>query len=193
MKKITVFCGSSMGDQENFKISATGLGKLLAQKNIGLVYGGARVGLMGAVALGCLEAGGWVTGVLPRFLGSKEIAHDGLSELIWVDSMHERKTRMFELCDGFIALPGGFGTLEELFEILTWAQLGLHQKPVGLLNIDGYYDQLIGLVQLMVTRGFLKQINQDMLLVSNEAEDLLRQMHHYNAPVVGKWINEEEV
>jgi uncharacterized protein (TIGR00730 family) len=193
MKKITVFCGSSMGDQANFETMATGLGTLLAKHHMGLVYGGAKVGLMGAVANGCLAAGGQVVGVLPRFLGSKEIAHDGLTELIWVDSMHERKTRMFELCDGFIALPGGFGTLEELFEILTWAQLGLHQKPIGLLNIDGYYDHLIAMIANMVHQGFLKQINQDMLLVGNTAQDLLLQMEHYTAPLVGKWINEENV
>src|SRR5690606_26647830 len=155
------------------------LGKSLAEADIGLVYGGARVGLMGAVADGALRHGGRVIGVLPGFLRTKEIAHEGLTELIIVDTMHERKTKMNQLCDGVIALPGGFGTLEEFFEMLTWGQLGLHRKPMGLLNTAGYYDELISLAQHMVDKGFLKEINQQMLLWSADIPDLLDQMRNY--------------
>jgi len=191
MKRITVFCGSSFGTDDKYKQQATLLGQTLAQQNIELVYGGAIVGLMGAVANGALNNGGKVIGVLPNFLRTKEIAHEQLTELILVDSMHERKTKMNELSDGVIALPGGFGTLEEFFEMLTWAQLGLHQKPVALLNIDGFYDSLINLVQAMVDKGFLKEVNQQMLLVSDDIDELLDKMKNYSAPVVGKWIVKE--
>jgi len=191
MNRITVFCGSSFGTDSIFEAQAKLVGQTLAKQNIGLVYGGANIGLMGAVADGALMEKGNVIGVLPHFLRSKEIAHQGLTELILVDSMHERKTKMNELCDGAIALPGGFGTLEELFEMLTWAQLGLHQKPIGILNSKGYYDALITLLQTMVDKGFLREINQDMLLVSDNIDDLLAKMRNYAAPTVGKWINKE--
>ncbi|MFN7119992.1 MAG: TIGR00730 family Rossman fold protein [Saprospiraceae bacterium] len=193
MNNITVFCGSSLGTDPVFAEQAYLLGQTLAQRQIGLVYGGAKVGLMGAVADGALSVGGKVIGVLPHFLQSKEIAHVGLTELILVESMHERKTKMNELSDGVIALPGGFGTLEEFFEMLTWAQLGLHQKPVALLNTAGYYDDLANLVHKMVHTGFLKTVNRDMLLISNEINHLLDQMDHYVAPTVGKWITKERV
>ena len=193
MKRVTVFCGSSFGTDEIFKTQAILLGNKLAEENIGLVYGGANVGLMGAVADGVLEKGGEVFGVLPNFLRSKEIAHDHLTELFLVETMHERKTKMNELCDGVIALPGGFGTLEEFFEMLTWAQLGLHKKPIAILNIDGFYDSLITFIQTTVDKGFLKQMNQDMLIVSDNIEDLLDKMKNYEAPTVGKWITKEEV
>ena len=150
MKRISVFCGSSFGNEEKYATQAFLLGNALAQENIDLVYGGAKVGLMGAVANGILSNKGQVFGVLPNFLKSKEVAHDNLTELIIVESMHERKTKMNELCDGVIALPGGFGTLEELFEMLTWSQLGLHKKPIGILNVDGFYDLLLQFVQKMV-------------------------------------------
>jgi len=193
MKRITVFCASSIGTDETFRQQATELGKTLAKRNMGLVYGGAKIGLMGAVADGALGEGGEVIGVLPHFLKGKEIAHFGLTELILVDTMHQRKTKMNELSDGVIALPGGFGTLEELFEMLTWAQLGLHRKPIGLLNVNGYYDALVSLIQTMTDRALLKDINQQMLLVSDDINDLLQQMDDYVAPVVGKWIDEETV
>lgn len=169
------------------------LGVTLAKNDITLIYGGARVGLMGAVADAALKAGGHVIGVLPIFLKTKEIAHKGLSELILVDSMHERKMKMNELCDGVIAMPGGFGTLEELFEMLTWAQLGLHSKPIGLLNMDGYYDDLLAMLQNMVDKTFLKEINQRMLLSSHTIDELLQNMQHYSAPEIDKWISEDEV
>jgi len=193
IKRITVFCGSSLGNENVYALQANQLGKTLAKQNIELVYGGAKIGLMGAVADGALSEGGKVIGVLPKFLRSKEIAHEGLTELILVDSMHERKTKMNELCDGVVALPGGFGTLEEFFEMLTWGQLGLHQKPVAVLNINGFYDSLISLVQTMVDKGLLKEVNQKMFLVSDNINDLLNKMRSYVPPVVGIWINEETV
>lgn len=193
MKSITVFCGSSFGSDEMYKEQATLLGQTLAKQNIQLIYGGANVGLMGAVANGALNAGGKAIGVLPHFLQSKEIAHQQLTELILVETMHERKTKMNELCDGVIVLPGGYGTLEEFFEMITWAQLGLHKKPIAVLNIDGFYDDLIQLVQTMVDKGFLKQINRDMLIVNDNIEELLEMMKNYEAPTVGKWISKEEV
>lgn len=193
MKRITIFCGSSFGTKEIFKDQAILLGKTLADQGIEIVYGGAKVGLMGAVADGALQAGGKVIGVLPEFLKSKEIAHLQLTELILVDSMHERKTKMNELCDGVIALPGGFGTLEELFEMLTWAQLGLHTKPIAVLNINGFYDPLLNMLQIMVDNGFLKEINQKMLIISDTIDDLLLQMKNYTAPTVTKWITSDKV
>jgi len=193
MKRITVFCGSSSGTEENYTIQAALLGKTLAEKNIELVYGGANVGLMGAVADGVLNNGGKAIGVLPNFLRSKEIAHKHLTELILVDTMHERKTKMNDLCDGVIALPGGFGTLDELFEMLTWAQLGLHKKPIALLNVDGYFDALITFTETMVSKGLLKDVNQQMLLVSDSIDELLDKMENYVPPTVGKWISKENI
>lgn len=193
MKRITVFCASSFGTEKIYEEQAIALGITLAEQNIELVYGGANVGLMGAVADGALNAGGKVIGVLPNFLRSKEIAHLGLTELILVESMHERKTKMNDLCDGVIALPGGFGTLEELFEMLTWAQLGLHKKPIAILNVNGFYDSLIALLQTMTEKGLLKEVNREMLLVSDNIDDLLDQMKNYVAPTVGKWIDKKKL
>ncbi|QOG04421.1 TIGR00730 family Rossman fold protein [Flavobacterium sp. MDT1-60] len=193
MKRITVFCGSSFGTEAIYAEQATLLGETLAKENIELVYGGANVGLMGALADGVLNNGGKAIGVLPDFLRSKEIAHLGLTELILVESMHERKTKMNDLCDGVIALPGGFGTLEELFEMLTWAQLGLHKKPIAILNINGFYNSLIELTETMVEKGLLKEANQKMLLVSDDIDDLLKQMRNYTPPTVGKWIDKEKL
>ena len=193
MKQVTVFCGSSSGTDEIYKTQAALLGKTLAEQNIGLVYGGANVGLMGAVADGVLNNGGKAIGVLPNFLKSKEIAHANLTEMILVETMHERKTKMNELCDGVIALPGGFGTLEEFFEMLTWAQLGLHKKPIAVLNTDGFYNSLITFIQTTVDKGFLKKVNQEMLIVSDNIPELLDKMKNYVAPTVGKWITKETV
>lgn len=188
MKSIVVFCGSSGGNDPLYLQQATLLGAALAQRQLTLVYGGAKVGLMGAVADGALQAGGKVIGVLPHFLQQKELAHPGLTKLILVDTMHERKTKMNELCDGVIALPGGFGTMEELFEVLTWGQLGLHKKPVGLLNINGFYDSLIALSHHMSQQGFLSAANRDMLLCSNNIDDLLSKLEQYQPPTGTKWI-----
>ncbi|WP_460640373.1 LOG family protein [Larkinella harenae] len=189
MKAITVFCGSSPGFDPQLMKSAYQLGEILASSSIMLVYGGAKVGLMGAVADGCLSYKGRVIGVLPKFLQTKEVAHEALTELIWVESMHERKLKMHELSDGVITLPGGYGTLEEYFEMLTWGQLGLHKKPVALLNVNNFYDGLLALADTMVQTGLLKQVNRDMMLVSDDIDHLLNQMKNYTAPAVGKWLS----
>jgi len=193
MKRITVFCGSSIGVDEVYETQARLLGETLARQNIDLVYGGADIGLMGAVANGALAKKGNVIGVLPKFLKTKEIEHQNLTELIIVDSMHERKTKMNDLCDGVISIPGGLGTLEEFFEMMTWAQLGLHQKPIGILNVDGYYDSLIVMIQNMVEKGFVKETDQNLFVVSNTVDVLLKKMKNYVAPPTIKWINEETV
>ncbi|MBE4950936.1 LOG family protein [Chryseobacterium culicis] len=193
MKSITVFCGSSFGTDKIYEEQAFLLGQTLAKQNIQLVYGGSETGLMGTVANGALSENGTVTGVLPQFLQTKEIAHKNLTELIIVETMHERKTKMNELCDGVIVLPGGYGTLEEFFEMITWAQLGLHKKPIGILNTDGFYDDLIQLIQTMVDKGFLKQINKDMVLINKNIDDLLDQMRNYEPPTVWKVISKDKV
>jgi len=154
MKSIVVFCGSSSGNMRIYTDIAFSLGEKLAQKNIDLVYGGAQIGVMGAVANGALTAGGKVIGVLPHFLKTKEIEHKGVTEMILVETMHERKLKMHELSDGIITLPGGFGTMEEFFEVLTWGQLGLHNNPIGILNAGGFYNSLIHQINHMVSEGF---------------------------------------
>ncbi|UKB84934.1 TIGR00730 family Rossman fold protein [Chryseobacterium sp. MEBOG06] len=193
MKSITVFCGSSFGSDKIYEEQTFLLGQTLAKQNIQLIYGGSETGLMGTVANGVLSENGKVIGVLPHFLQSKEIAHKNLTELIIVETMHERKTKMNDLCDGVIVLPGGYGTLEEFFEMITWAQLGLHKKPIGILNIDGFYDDLIKLIQTMVDKGFLKQVNKDMLLISESIDDLLEKMKNYEAPTVWKVISKDKL
>ena len=192
MKKIAVYCGSSSGTEAIYKEQANALGEAMAKRHIGLVYGGAKVGLMGAIADAVLKAGQEVIGVLPTFFGTKEIAHEDLTELIMVKTMHERKMKMNELCDGVIAMPGGFGTMEELFEMLTWGQIGLHSKPVAILNTNGYYDSLIALADQMVSDGFLKKLNQELLIVENDVEVLLDKMENYEVTNVPKWIIEKK-
>lgn len=193
MNNITVFCGSSSGTDAQFEENASLLGATLAKHKIGLVYGGADIGLMGAVANGALKQGGNVIGVLPKFLKTKEIAHTNLTELIIVDSMHERKMKMNDLCDGVISLPGGLGTLEEFFEMMTWAQLGLHQKPIGLLNVGGYYDALITMLKTMADKGFMKASDHDLVLVSDNVDELLLKMQNYVAPPAIKWITDDTI
>lgn len=188
MKRIAVYCGSSSGSKTIYNEAAYLLGKELATRNIELVYGGAKVGLMGAVADGVIDNGGRVIGVLPHFLAEKELQHDSLTELIMTNNMHERKAKMSELSDAFIALPGGFGTMEELFEMLTWAQLSLHKKPVALLNIDAYYNPLLQFIDTMLDNGFLKAEYKHLLLHSCEIKDLLNQMDVYEAPKNDKWF-----
>lgn len=193
MKKIAVFCGSSNGASNTYIENAKKLGKELAKRNISLVYGGASVGVMGAVADAVLDEGGQVIGIMPRFLEQREISHKGLSELIVVDSMHERKAKMAELADGFIALPGGPGTLEEFFEIFTWAQLGLHQKPCGLLNINHYFDPLVELFNHMVKEQFLHEKYRTMALVDVEPNQLLEKFKTYEPPTIKTYINEKQI
>ena len=189
MKRICVFAGSNLGARDEYRAAARELGRVLAQRGVGLVYGGARVGLMGALADAALTAGGQVTGVIPEALMTKEVAHAGLSELRVVRSMHERKAMMAELADGFVALPGGWGTLEEFFEVLTWAQLGLHQKPCGLLNVEGYFDRLLTFMAHAIDEGFLKPEYGLMVPVSRSPDALLDMLATYRAPVVEKWID----
>lgn len=191
MKSICVFCASSLGNDPVYAETAFELGKYLAENQIDLIYGGAQVGLMGKVAEGCLSYNGKVTGIIPVFLKTKEIAHANLTELITVKTMHERKALMHDKSDAFIALPGGFGTLEELFEILTWAQLSLHKKPIGILNINGYYNPLIQLVEKMIDEELLRNEYKGMLLISDSIEDLISQMNLYEVPFVNKWSDAE--
>lgn len=193
IQTIAIFCGSSSGNNPAYAEAAYNLGQILAMQNIGIVYGGANVGLMGMVAEGALQSNGRVIGVLPRFLESKELAHKNLSELHLVETMHERKMMMNRLSDGVIALPGGFGTLEELFEILTWGQLGLHSKPIALLNVAGFYDTLLAFLDTMTETGLVKAENRAMLLVGNSSEEVLQQMTHYTPNPVQKWISAETV
>ena len=188
MKSIVVFCGSGQGNNECYSRAAKETGQLLAGKGIRVIYGGAKVGLMGAVADATLAAGGDVTGVIPQFLKTKEVVHEGLTELITVATMHERKLKMHELSDGIIALPGGWGTMEELFEMLTWGQLGLHVKPVGLLNVNGYYNSLSALCDTMVREGFLHADVRHMLLLSDTVDDLLQKMHQYKPLPAPQWL-----
>ncbi|MDW7613813.1 TIGR00730 family Rossman fold protein [Peribacillus simplex] len=192
MKSLAVFCGSSIGASAVYVEEAKKLGTELAKRNITLVYGGSSVGIMGAVADSVLEAGGNVIGVMPDFLEKKEIAHKSLTELIVVESMHERKAKMAELADGFMALPGGPGTLEEFFEIFTWAQLGLHQKPCGLLNINHYYDPLVALFNHMSDEKFLHEKFRSMALVDVEPNGLLDQFNTYEPPTVKTFITEKQ-
>ena len=187
MKRITVFCGSSLGNDKSYAEQAYLLGKTLAKQNIELVYGGAKVGLMGKVANGVIENGGYTIGIIPDFLQTAELAHENLDELIIVKTMHERKALMSNLSDGFIALPGGLGTLEEFFEMLTWAQLNLHFKPIALLNIDGFFNDLIFMIKQMVNKGFVQQINLDLIIVSDNINDLLSKMEKYKASKIRKW------
>ena len=188
MKHLAVFCGSSAGYNGIYRNQAEMMGKILAKKGIKLIYGGGKVGLMGVLADATLEAGGEVTGVIPRFMEPWEVAHDSLTQLIHVETMHERKALIHELSDGAIALPGGFGTLDELFEMLTWGQLDLHNKPVGVLNINGYFSSVMESIEKMVQEGFLKEVNRDMVLISENIEELLEKMNSYSAPSVQKWI-----
>ncbi|WP_289021812.1 TIGR00730 family Rossman fold protein [uncultured Salegentibacter sp.] len=192
LKSIAVFCASSDGNNEKIYAESYRLGKTLAQKNIQLVYGGSKLGLMGQVATGALQNNGKVIGVIPDFLKTKELVHTGLSRLITTRDMHERKLKIHELSDGFIALPGGFGTFEELFEIVTWAQLGLHQNPIGLLNIDGFYDDLIAMLKTMVRKGLLKKENFDLLIIAENTEELLEKMYHFKPMPVPKWMRKDQ-
>jgi uncharacterized protein (TIGR00730 family) len=190
MKRIVVFCGSGEGFNELYREAAYDLGSYLASRGMEVIYGGAKVGLMGALAEGALDNGGRVTGIIPSFLRTKEVAHEGLSELIIVDTMHERKLKMNKLSDAVITLPGGWGTMEEMFEMLTWSQLGLHKKPVGLLNVNGYYDALKVLCNNMVTEGFLDEAVNESLMISESPEELLIMMETYTPPPVPQWITE---
>lgn len=193
MNSIVVFCGSSEGSNSEYVAQGYLLGKTLAEQKITLVYGGAKIGVMGAVAQGTLETNGKVIGVIPDFLKVKEVVHSGLTELLITQDMHQRKLKMHELSDGIIMLPGGYGTLEEFFEMLTWGQLGLHQYPIGILNTNGFFSELMAMLAKMVDQGFVKKENYDMILVDDSVNGLLKQMENYQPLPIPKWIKKEQV
>lgn len=188
MTGLAVFCGSSSGTDPVYRKQAALLGQILAKRGIRIIFGGGRVGLMGVLANAALEAGGEVTGVIPGFLQIKEVAHQKLTEMITVDSMHERKALIERRSDGAVALPGGYGTMDELFEMLTWGQLGLHQKPVGLLNIHAFFDPLLQMMDKMVDQGFLRPDYRNLIISADDIESLLDKMSGYQPPTVEKWI-----
>ena len=191
MKSVCVYCGANAGATPVYAEAATTLGNRLATEGLRLVYGGGNTGLMGAVANGVLDAGGEVTGVIPQHLVDWEVAHKGLTTLEVVGSMHERKSRMFDLADGFVALPGGFGTLEEVFEMLTWRQLNIGQKPIAFLNINGYYSPLMAMIDHMVAEKFLHPDQRHDLWFGDDVEDMLQWMANYKPGDAGKWFDEK--
>ena len=193
MTHICIFCGSNYSNRPIYAEAARDVGRALAERGIGLVYGGGHVGLMGEVANSALEAGGTVIGVIPEALFSRELGHTGLTELHVVGSMHDRKKMMEDLSDAFITLPGGFGTMEEFFEVLTWAQLGLHGKPCGLLNIDGYFNSLLSLFDTFIEERFARREHLDFVLAEERIEDLLDRIANYTPPVLTRWIADDEV
>jgi len=195
MKKIRslcVYCGSAMGASERYAQAARALGQELVRRDIGLVYGGGNVGLMGAIADAVMQGGGRATGVIPQTLMKREVGHHGLTELHVVKDMHERKAMMAELSDGFIAMPGGFGTLEELFEVTTWAQLGLHEKPIGLLNVDGFYDGLTAFASHLVAQGFVRPDHARLLMHAPDAPALLDLLENFVPSHTVKWLEREQ-
>jgi len=192
MKRLCVYCGSNPGRQPVYREAAAALGRELVERNIALVYGGASIGVMGAVADAVLQNGGEVIGVIPQSLATREVAHTQLSELIVVTSMHERKAMMAELSDGFVALPGGWGTFEEIFEILTWAQLGIHAKPCGLLNVANYYDHLALFLQHAMDERFVREEYKPMIIMEQQPATLLDRFASYQPPQVRKWIGSDE-
>jgi uncharacterized protein (TIGR00730 family) len=191
MRRICVFCASSPGHRPEYRVSAEDLGKALVKRNIGVVYGGGKVGLMGALADSVLAAGGEAVGVIPEQLMAREIGHPGLTQLHVVRSMHERKAMMADLSDAFIALPGGFGTLEEFFEVVTWAQLGLHSKPCGILNVLGYYSALLSMLDHAVQERLLRQENRELVLARDSVPELLQALDEWRPMRVEKWLDRE--
>ena len=192
IKTVSVYCGSSLGKNKVYLDKAIELGEVLCQQNLNLVYGGGNIGLMGAIANKVLQLGGHVTGVLPRFLNKKEVGNLDVDKLILVDSMHERKHLISEMSDAFIAMPGGFGTIEEVTEMLTWNQLGLIKKPIGLYNINGYYDLQLGQFDRMVEDGFLKQENRNMVLDDDDPEKLIAKLYAYEPISIPKWLHSDQ-
>ncbi len=183
-----MFCGANPGNDPQFGAVAERFGAMLAQQGSRLIYGGGKVGLMGAVANGCISKKGKVTGVIPKFLVDKEIAHNRLNELLVVATMHDRKKKMADLADAFVALPGGMGTLEELFEVLTWAQLGLHRKPMVVLNVAGFYDSLLGFLDHATETGFISREHRQLVLTATTEEEALQKIADYQPVEVDKWL-----
>jgi|SRR6056297_24389 len=192
MNGIVVFCGSSEGTDPQFAEDAYDLGATLAKQHIDVIYGGAKIGIMGKVANGALEHKGTVIGVIPEFLKRKEVYHDSLTELITTQNMHDRKLKMHELSDGILMLSGGFGTLEEFFEMLTWAQLGLHPYPIAVLNTNGFYDELLLMLNKMVEKGFVKSENLNAILVDDNVDRLLERMKAFKPLPMPQWMTKEE-
>jgi uncharacterized protein (TIGR00730 family) len=188
LKSVCVYCGSTTGSVPIYAEVAAGVGRALAESGIRVVYGGGRVGLMGIVADAAVAAGGEVVGVIPAALDQREVAHTGLTELHIVETMHQRKAMMAEFSDAFLTLPGGLGTLEELFETLTWSQLGIHRKPVGLINVEAYFDPLLAMLDQFVVRGFLRQEHRDLLLEAQTLPDMIKQLERWTPPQVDKWF-----
>lgn len=188
-----MYCGANPGFDIIYKETAIALGKTLAFSGRKLIYGAGSVGLMGIVADAVLEHGGEAVGIIPNFLDRLEVGHKNLTEIHKVETMHQRKALMEEMCDGIITMPGGYGSMDELFEILSWSQLGLHQKPVGLLNVNGFYDHLLAQLDHMVKEGFLKQVNRDILLVSSSIPELLEQMENYQPQPAFKWLERDQI
>lgn len=193
MKSITVFCGSNKGARLEYAAAAEDLAREMVARRINLVYGGGNVGLMGIIADAVMRAGGAVTGIIPDSLDRKEVGHRGITELVVVASMHERKARMAELADGFVAMPGGIGTFEEFFEILTWAQLGFHEKPCGLLNVAGYYNGLLDLCDTAVAEGFLRPVHRRLILEDTNVAGLLDKMANYKPEQIEKWLDRDDL
>ncbi|MGE3314775.1 MAG: TIGR00730 family Rossman fold protein [Planctomycetaceae bacterium] len=193
MRRVCVFCGSNAGGDPGYASAAQDLGRLLATRGLGLVYGGGSVGLMGVVADAALDAGGEVIGVIPERLATKELLHTRVPDMRRVRDMHERKALMAELADAFIALPGGYGTLEELFEVITWAQLGFHRKNIGLLNFAGYFDRLVSFVDHAVSEAFIRPDHRELILVEKESGVLLDRLATHQMPEVRKWLGPEEI
>jgi uncharacterized protein (TIGR00730 family) len=188
MKKICVYAGSNLGNRESFSLQAKKLGSLFASNNIDLIYGGSRLGIMAEIANEVLKQGGNVIGIMPRGLFRGEVAHKGLTQFIETESMHERKSLMNEMSDGFIALPGGIGTFDELFEIICWAQIGIHNKPIGLLNVDNFFSPVLDLLKHAVKEGFMNENTLSLFVVAENADDLLKLMQNYEPPVMeNKW------
>ena len=192
MRRICVFCGSSDGARPVYVETARRLGRAMAEREIGLVFGGGKVGLMGTIADEVLASGGEVIGIIPHGLRVREVAHERVTELRVVHSMHERKAMMAELSDGFISMPGGMGTLEETCEVLTWAQLGIHNKPCGLLNVDGFYDTLLEFMDHIVAEGFLRPVYRGLAIQAGEVDELLDRMERFVPPDIPSWITPDE-
>ncbi len=192
-KRLCVFCGSNPGTEPDFMEAAFETGKFLAEQNIGLVFGGGRVGMMGKVADTAMEMGGNVIGIIPEALAEKEVAHENLSELHIVQSMHERKAMMADFSDGFIAMPGGFGTFEEICEVITWTQLGFQEKPCGILNVNGYYDDLIALFDKATAKGFIRPIHRKLVIVGESIEVLYESMRQFEPSKLEKWIDKDTI
>ncbi|HEX4589366.1 MAG TPA: TIGR00730 family Rossman fold protein [Gemmataceae bacterium] len=192
MRSVCVFCGSSLGSNPIYRQAAAALGREIAHRHLRLVYGGGNVGLMGVIADAALAIGGEVIGVIPRALGARELAHQGLTELIVVETMHDRKARMADLADGFIALPGGYGTFEEFCEVLTWTQLGIQAKPCALLNVNGYYDPLLALFDRAVAERFLKPKNRALVLTDTTAAGLLHRLAAWVPVPTEKWLDRDQ-